>query len=140
MGKAPNIGGGTRARISNALVALHTRHYGKGPTAAKTWMVDDTVVSILRDPFTQVELTLIADGQPEAVHQMRERFQAAMHDDFTGVVEDATGRRVVAYMNQINVDPDLSVEIFVLDPASHGVSPPNEEDEAQSPPSRSDPA
>jgi uncharacterized protein YbcI len=127
MADAPHVGGGTRARISNALVGLHTRHYGKGPTAAKTWLVDDTVVTILRDPFTRVELTLIAEGQNDAVHAMRDRFQSAMRDEFTGIVEEATGRKVIAYMSQINVDPDLSVEIFMLEPAS----PPPYPDEAK---------
>jgi uncharacterized protein YbcI len=129
---APHVGGGTRARISNALVGLHTRHYGKGPKAAKTWLVDDTVVCILRDPFTRVELTLIKEGQKDAVFTMRDRFQSAMRDEFTGVVEEATGRQVIAYMSQINVDPDLSVELFVLQPSASSDGGPNTAENAGS--------
>jgi hypothetical protein len=34
------------------------------------------------------------------------------------VVEEATGRTVVAFLSQIHFDPDLAVETFVLaDPA-----------------------
>ena len=36
------------ANISNALVRLHKEYYGKGPTRAKTFVVDDAVVCILR--------------------------------------------------------------------------------------------
>jgi uncharacterized protein YbcI len=32
------------------------------------------------------------------------------------VVETATGRKVIAYMSQIHSDPDIAVEIFVLEP------------------------
>jgi uncharacterized protein YbcI len=104
------------AQISTGLVQLHSRYYGKGPTKAKTHQVNDTVVSILRGGFTTVEQTLIETGQVESVYQMRRSFQQAMEEDFRNVVEAATGRRVIAYMSSIHVDPDLAVEIFVLEP------------------------
>jgi hypothetical protein len=47
---------------------------------------------------------------------MRRSFQQAMEDEFRRVVEEATGRTVIAYMSSINVDPDLAVELFVLEP------------------------
>jgi uncharacterized protein YbcI len=104
------------AQISTGLVQLHSRFYGKGPTKAKTHLVGDTVVSILRGGFTRVERTLIETGQVESVYQMRRSFQQAMDEEFRRVVEDATGRKVIAYMSSINVDPDLAVELFVLEP------------------------
>ena len=104
------------AQISTGLVQLHSRYYGKGPTKAKTHMVDGTVVSILRDGFTTVERTLLDTGKVESVYQMRRSFQQAMEDEFRSVVEDATGRNVIAYMSSIHVDPDLAVELFVLEP------------------------
>jgi uncharacterized protein YbcI len=74
------------------------------------------VVSILRGGFTTVERTLIETGEVESVYQMRRSFQQAMEDEFRTVVEGATGRRVIAYMSSIHVDPDLAVEIFVMEP------------------------
>jgi uncharacterized protein YbcI len=105
------------ARISTGLVQLHSRYYGKGPTKAKTHLVDDTVVSILRGGFTPAERTLIDEGDVDAVYSMRRSFQKAMEEQFTAVVEEATGRTVIAYMSQIHHDPDLAVEIFVLEPS-----------------------
>jgi len=104
------------ARISTGLVQLHSRYYGRGPTKAKTHLVNDTVVCILRGGFTRVEETLLEAGEVEPVHQMRRAFQEAMEDEFRGVVEEATGRKVIAYMSSIHVDPDLAVELFVLEP------------------------
>jgi uncharacterized protein YbcI len=105
------------ARISTRLVQLHSRYYGKGPTKAKTHMVNDTVVSILQGGFTTVERTMIDSGRVEIVHEMRRSFQNAMADPFREVVEEATGRGVIAYMSQIHTNPDMAVEIFVLEPA-----------------------
>ena len=104
------------AQISTGLVQLHSRYYGKGPTKAKTHQVNDTVVAILRGGFTTVERTLIETGEVESVYQMRRSFQQAMEDEFRTVVEQATGRKVIAYMSSIHVDPDLAVEIFVMEP------------------------
>ena len=112
------------AQISTGLVQLHSRYYGKGPTKAKTHMVNDTVISILRGGFTTVERTLIDQGDVDAVYAMRRSFQTAMGEQFTAVVEEATGRKVIAYMSQIHEDPDLAVEIFVLEPVPECVELP----------------
>jgi uncharacterized protein YbcI len=104
------------AQISTGLVQLHSHFYGKGPTKAKTHIVDDTVVSILRGGFTTVERTLIDNGDHDSVYKMRRSFQQAMEEEFREVVEAATGRKVIAYMSQIHTDPDLAIELFVLEP------------------------
>jgi uncharacterized protein YbcI len=107
---------GFLADVSSGLVQLHHRYYGKGPSKAKTYMVNDTLVSILEGGFTIVEKTLIDQGNAEAVHDTRLSFHRAMEDEFRGLVEKATGRRVIAYMSQIHHDPDLVVDLFVLEP------------------------
>jgi uncharacterized protein YbcI len=40
------------ASISTGLVQLHRQYYGKGPTKAKTYFVNDTVICILEGGFT----------------------------------------------------------------------------------------
>ena len=81
-------------------------------------MVNDTVICILKGGFTTVERTMIDEGKADAVYQMRRGFQEVMEDQFTGVVEGATGRKVIAYMSQIHQDPDMAIELFVLEPVS----------------------
>jgi uncharacterized protein YbcI len=109
-------GGEALAKISNGLVALHMQYYGKGPEEAKSWAVDDTIVCVLRGGFTTVERTLIDSGRSATVREMRENFQGAMKDQFVQVVEEATDRKVNAYVSQIHIDPDFAVEIFLLSP------------------------
>jgi len=108
------------ASISTGLVQLHRRYYGKGPTKAKTHLVDDTVISILRGGFTRVERTLIEQGESDAVHHVRRSFQRAMEEQFRDIVESATGRTVIAYMSQVHEEPDLALEVFVLEPEQDG--------------------
>ena len=93
------------ASISTGLVQLHRRFYGKGPTRAKTHLVDDTVICLLRGGFTTVEQTLVREGDPVPVHRTRRSFQAVMEEPFRTIVEDATGRKVVAYMSQATRTP-----------------------------------
>jgi uncharacterized protein YbcI len=113
------------AQITRGLAQLHTKYYGKGPTKARSYMVDDTVVCFLEGGFTTVERTLIDQGRSGSVHEIRHSFQLAMEHPFREVVEKATGRRVDAYMSQIHHDPDLAVELFTLKPgtASKDTSP-----------------
>jgi len=107
---------GPMAEVTRGLARLHTDYYGKGPSRARTYMIDDTVVCLLEGGFTTVEQTLIGEGKADAVHGMRRSFQSAMEGRFRDVVEGATSRRVIAYMSQIHSDPDLAMELFVLAP------------------------
>jgi uncharacterized protein YbcI len=104
------------AEISNALVGLHKRFYGKGPVRAKTFLVDNTVLCLLEGGFTIVERTLIEIGRDEVVRDLRHNFQLAMQEQFTQVVEDRLDRRVVAYLSQVHTDPDVAIELFMLEP------------------------
>ena len=113
--------GETLAEISNALVGLHKRYYGKGPVRAKTYLVDNTVLCLLEGGFTIVERTLIDTGRDQIVRDLRHNFQLAMQDQYTDVVESRLGRKVVAYLSQVHTDPDIAVELFMLEPGEQGV-------------------
>jgi uncharacterized protein YbcI len=106
--------GETRARISKELVRLQSEYYGKGPTRAKTYILDDLVVVVLEESFTRAEKTLVERGEREAIQHIRRRFQQQMADSFIGIVEQATGRRVRAFLSETDVEQDVSVETFLL--------------------------
>ena len=95
---------------------LHMRFYGRGPTRAKTHVVDDTVICVLWNGFTTVEETLISQGETAAVESFRRTFQAAMETEFIEIIEAATGRTVGAYMSQVHIDPNVAVELFLHEP------------------------
>jgi uncharacterized protein YbcI len=104
-----------RAAISNQIVRLHAEYYGRGPTKAKTYIVDDLVVVVLEETFTTVERTLIGRGEVDAIKEIRRRFQQTMKAAFTDVIETVTGRTVRAFMSETDLGTDTSVELFLLD-------------------------
>jgi uncharacterized protein YbcI len=103
--------------ISEGMVALLKEFYGRGPTQAKTYYMDDLVVCLLRGGFTRVEQTLLDGGRGQAVIQQRMEFQDVMRERFEAVVFEATGRRVVAFMSGNQQAPDMICEVFVLAPS-----------------------
>ena len=106
--------GEMRATISKEIVRLQAAYYGKGPTRAKTYIVEDLVVVVLEESFTRAEKTLAERGEKDAIEHIRRRFQQQMADDFTSVVEQATGRKVRVFLSETNIEQDVSVETFLL--------------------------
>ena len=106
--------------VSNAIVAMMKKYYGRGPTAAKTYLLDDNLVVVMQDGFTTVERTLLDAGQDHLVREVRLRFQDQMGPEFTGEVERITGRKVLGYSSQVIFDPPTLFEMFVLEPSAEG--------------------
>ncbi|HEX4718674.1 MAG TPA: DUF2294 domain-containing protein [Thermoleophilaceae bacterium] len=103
------------AAISNAVVGIHSKHYGKGPTKAKTYLIDDTIVCVLQDVFTTVERTLIEAGKGDLVREVRTTFQYALRDEFIDAVAAIVGRTPRAFMSQIDCGADIAIEFFLLE-------------------------
>jgi uncharacterized protein YbcI len=109
--------------ISNGMSKLHRDYYGRGPGLVHTVVGHDHVISFLEEMYTPVERTLIEAGELEAVTQTRLAFQRAMEGRFIGCVEDVMGRKVKAFLSQVHFDPEISAEIFVLEPDTHHPAP-----------------
>jgi uncharacterized protein YbcI len=104
------------AEITNGIVRLFSEYYGRGPTRAKSYLLEDRyLVTVLRDTMTTVERTLAENGEADLVRRVRLTFQEAMADSFKGVVERVLGRRVTAYHSQILIEPDVGIEFFLLE-------------------------
>ncbi len=111
----PLSGGELLAAISRKIVALLRDHYGRGPMKAKTYVLDDLVVCVLRDGMIPIEQTMMDRGEQDRVVRMRHEFQTMMSVQFKQVIEDLTGRNVVAFLSQAHMDPDVTLEVFVMD-------------------------
>jgi uncharacterized protein YbcI len=113
---APLAGGHLLSAISTSIVALLREHYGRGPMKAKTYALDDIIVVVMRGSgFTSLEQTIMDSGDPDRVVAMRHDFQRMMTERFTGTIEQLTGRKVVAFLSQAHVEPDITMEIFFVD-------------------------
>lgn len=102
--------------ISDGMVALVKEFYGRGPTRTKSYYEDDLVVCVLRGGFSRVEQTLLEGGRGAAVIEQRMAFQDLMRERFIGVIEHATGRRVIGFMSGNQQHPDMMCEVFILAP------------------------
>jgi uncharacterized protein YbcI len=113
---APLTGGRLLAQISTSIVAILREHYGRGPMKAKTYALDDIIVVVMRGSgFTALEQTIMDSGQPARVIAMREEFQTVMAERYRYTIEKLTGRKVVAFLSQAHVEPDITVEMFFVD-------------------------
>jgi uncharacterized protein YbcI len=109
-------GGSLRTALANAMVAMKKQYYGKGPTGAKAWILDDYVFVAMEGGLTRNEETLLEDGKDDVVRSYRLSFQESVSETTTKAVEDLTGRRVLTYHSQIVFRPTRAFEIFVLEP------------------------
>jgi uncharacterized protein YbcI len=107
--------GKAAATISNTIAGLHRSHYGRGPTRTRTVLGSDYVICFLEDVYTTVERTLIDAGRFDAVRETRNAFQETMREAFCDAVENALGRKVIGFLSQVHVNPDLSIETFILE-------------------------
>lgn len=114
-------GGNTRgkllASISDELVRLHKEYHGRGPDKARTYYTDDVIVCLMGGGFERVEQSLLEGGRAGAVVVQRREFQDMMQEHFRAAVERLTGRRVLAVMADSHQDPDLLLEVFILESA-----------------------
>jgi uncharacterized protein YbcI len=114
-------GGELLAAVSRRIVRLFARHAGKGPTKCKThWAGPDTLVVVLGGGYTEAEQTLFERGRGPDVIAYRAAIQDALEEKMRSEVEGLTGRSVVAFMSASHQDPDLMVEIFVLESLADG--------------------
>jgi uncharacterized protein YbcI len=102
------------AAISREIVGIHAHHFGRGPTKAKTVWRDDIVVCVLQEIFTKSEQVLVDAGKFEQVRANRQVFQEAVEPLLRQVVEQATGMRVRAFLNQVSGE-GTAVEVFLLE-------------------------
>jgi uncharacterized protein YbcI len=105
------------AAVSNAITRLHREYNGRGATTTRTVIQRNYVITFLEDIYTPAERTLLDAGEHVAVRDTRQWFQLAMRDRFVAAVEEIMGRKVIAFMSQVHVDPDLAAEVFVLEPS-----------------------
>lgn len=113
-------GGELLTAISNRIVGILREHYGRGPMRAKTYVLDDLVVCVLRNGFTAIEKTMVDSGKPERVVEMRHEFQMMMGRSFKEAIEELTGSQVVAFLSQAHIDPDVTLEVFIVEPPLDG--------------------
>jgi uncharacterized protein YbcI len=118
------------AAVTEAMVGFHAHYHHRQPVTAKTLMLgDDLLACVLGGVYTDVEKTMIEIQRSTIVQETRNEFQNAMQDKFIAAVEGLTGRKVLAFVSNHHVGPDIEIELFFLFPdTSAGRSAPRRGD------------
>ena len=103
--------------VTNAMVRLYKELFGRGPTKARTnYAGSDTLVATIENSLTPAEQNMIDLGEDQRVREIRMFFQHASDAEFTGTVEQITGRKVRAFVSGMDTDKDVATEVFYLEP------------------------
>jgi uncharacterized protein YbcI len=103
--------------ISNAMVRLYKEIFGRGPTKVRTnYAGPDLIVSTLENSLTRPEQRMAEAGEHGRLRDLRMYFQYQHEDDFVGVVERITGRKVRAFVSGIDTKHDIASELLYLEP------------------------
>jgi uncharacterized protein YbcI len=119
--------GSVNAAIANAVVHTVREYTGRGPTHARAAISGDLVTVLMGDLLTKAERNLAQNGKADLVLHVRKEFQRTMRDELIAGVEALTQRKVIAFMSDNHIDPDMAVESFVLEPRPEPVSAPPSE-------------
>ena len=101
--------------ISTAVVGELASTTGRGPMRAKTTLGDNAVFVVLQDTLTRGERNLVDAGESAAVLGLRRLWQKVMRESCSRRIAELTGRRVVGFMSDNHIDPDIAVEVFILE-------------------------
>lgn len=101
--------------ISREMVKAMKTYYGRGPTKAKSYLMDDLLFIVMREGITQAEQTMLDAGKDDEVQAFRRQFEKIMAERLVGTIEQLTDREVVAHQSQVLFDPPMVVQIFVFD-------------------------
>ena len=105
--------------LSNAMVRLYKEQFGRGPTKARSaYAGPDAVLCTLENSFTPAEQSLVRMGEHQRLRDTRMFFQYATEKEFRETVEQITGRKVRAFVSGVDVERDVSSELFYLEPGA----------------------
>jgi uncharacterized protein YbcI len=114
---APLTGDELLAAVTETMVAFHERYHHRAPGTAKTMLLEgELLVCVLGGVYTDIEKTMIELQHATTVHQTRSTFHTAMQHKFIAAIERLSGRKVLAFMSNHHVGPDIEIEVFMLTP------------------------
>ena len=103
---------GMLAKVSTEVVRTLKDSFGKGPLKAKSYLLDDFLLVVMRGGVTVAEQTMLDRGHGDLVRTFRQTYQNEVGDVLVAKVEALTGRKVVNYQSQILFEPHIVMEVF----------------------------
>jgi uncharacterized protein YbcI len=102
--------------ISRSIVQIFKFQFGRGPDAISTrYAGPDAIICIVHKSLTPVEQRIRDMGEHQRLRDIRMLFQHATEPKFRSIVEEITGRRVIAFTSGIDIMEDVCTEFFLLE-------------------------
>lgn len=110
--------------VSNAMVRLYKEAFGRGPTKVRARFAGhDTLLVTLESSLTVAERNLVAMGEHQRLREARVFLSYALEDQSRAIVEQALGRKTLAFVSGIDTGRDVTIKLFTLEPASERSAP-----------------
>ena len=103
---------GLLAKVSTEVVRTLKESFGKGPLKAKSYLLDDFLLVVMRGGATVAEQTMLDRGHGDLVREFRQTYQNEMGDLLIAKIEALTGRKVATYQSQVLFEPYIVMEVF----------------------------
>src|SRR3954449_264536 len=119
--------GELNAEIASSVVQIYRAVRGRGATNVRASFRSDVVVVVLGGICTPAERSLFASGRSAEAARLRRELHGVMEDLLRDAVAGLTGAGVCAVLGDSADDPDVAVEVFVLERAvnpSRGLASP----------------
>jgi uncharacterized protein YbcI len=101
--------------ISAEVARIHAAAYERDHRERVSTLLDqDLVMCVLRLQLTHAETLLLSHDHDNAVRDLRHAFELALAPTMTAAVERATGRTVSIFHTNTDLEPRLTLFIFIL--------------------------
>jgi uncharacterized protein YbcI len=104
------------AEISSAFIKFQRELLGRGPQEAKTYIVQDMVITRFKGVLTTEEKHLVThDTGRRLVKKMRQVLREMYSNDFEKIVENLTECKVLSSHSDISTKMGERIEVFIVD-------------------------
>lgn len=111
----PLSGGELNAAVTREVIRVLNESHGRGPEKAYSFYNGNVLTTVMEGVLTPAERRLASNGESDAVLNMRSLYQKSMEPELRKCIEEITGCKVLAFMSDNHLEPDMAVEVFVLD-------------------------
>ncbi|WP_028392249.1 DUF2294 domain-containing protein [Bacillus cihuensis] len=104
------------AEISSAFIKFQRDLIGRGPQEAKTYIINDMLITRFKGVLTVEEKHLVnRDSGKKLVKQMRELLREMYSEDYEKIVEQYTGCKVLSSHSDLSTKTGERIEVFIMD-------------------------
>ena len=107
--------GEIEAALANSITQFEKDHLGRGPVAARVFIIEDMILVRLRGVLTLAEVKLAQNPDGHSlIKQVRRQLLEGSRPLLEEIVQQATGSRVVSLHTDISVKTSERIIVFTM--------------------------